>query len=92
MRAFLVVIFSLLMALAGCAVTIAVVGEAMTAWYMHHHGITNRLDLSEDMGFGMLVFVGWLASALTLPLWGYLGWRLARRHLVGQSTSSGSVS
>ncbi|XDF35551.1 hypothetical protein RBH89_00485 [Paracidovorax avenae] len=92
MRAFLVLIFSVLMALAGCAVTIAAVGEAMTAWYMHHHGITSRLDLSEDMGFGMLLLAGWLASALTLPLWGYLGWRLGHRHLVGQPTSSGSVS
>ena len=46
------------MALAGCLVTIAAVGEAMTAWYMHQHGIPSRLDLSEDMGFGMLLFAG----------------------------------
>ncbi|WP_157836542.1 MULTISPECIES: hypothetical protein [Paracidovorax] len=72
--------------------TIAAVAEAITAWYMHQHGIASRLDLSEDMGFGMLLFAGWMASAFTLPLWGYLGWRLARRHLFGQSTSSGSVS
>ncbi|WP_158534171.1 hypothetical protein [Paracidovorax avenae] len=92
MRTFLVLVLSGLMALAGCVATIAAVGEALTAWYMHQHGIPSRLDLSEDMGFGMLLFAGWMASTFTLPLWGYLGWRLAHRYLPGQSTPSGSVS
>lgn len=32
-----------------------VFGELLTVWYMYQNAILNRLDLSEDMGFGMIM-------------------------------------
>ena len=52
-----------------------VVSEIILQWYMYHYGITIRADLSEDYGFGMLVFFGVLITALfAFPISLYYAW------------------
>lgn len=54
------------------------VGEAVAYWYRHHHQIAERIDLSEDYGFGMIVFlVDGVALLVSLPFALYWGWRLS---------------
>lgn len=79
MRTLLNLVSCVLIALAGLFVTMIAAGEAVIAWYMHHYAVPSRLELSEDMGFGMLMLAVWGASFFTLPIWGFLGWYLVHR-------------
>ena len=76
----------ILIALTLAAVLLVVVlylaGEATVAWYLHHHAVASRIELSEDYGFGMLVsFVLCATAAVALPLAIFAGWRLSGRIL-----------
>jgi hypothetical protein len=54
--------------------------EATVAWYLQYYAIASRLELSEDYGFGMLVFFVQCATAVVaLPLAMFAGWRLSAR-------------
>lgn len=48
-------IFSVLCSLLLTVFVDYVISEAIVFWYMHHYGIAVRAELSEDMGFAMLV-------------------------------------
>jgi hypothetical protein len=39
------------------AATAYLAGEVAVAWYMQHYSVAARVDLSNDMGFGMLGFL-----------------------------------
>lgn len=58
-RLFLSVLFSLLIT----AFVDYVIGEAIVFGYMSQHGLTERSELSEDMGFGMIGFFSFLLYA-----------------------------
>ena len=43
--------------------------ELMVAWYMNEAQVTNRIELSEDYGFGMLTLLTCFAAfVLALPI------------------------
>ncbi|MDA8523249.1 hypothetical protein [Acidovorax sp. NCPPB 4044] len=80
MRTFASLLVCALAALAGACGAIVLSSEVAAVWYMHRHGIVERRELSEDMGFGMLAAAAALLSAATaMPLSLALGWRLIRR-------------
>ncbi|HZY17526.1 MAG TPA: hypothetical protein VFE82_03545 [Ramlibacter sp.] len=69
-----------LIALVLAALTELAAGELFVWWYMREHGVVNRLDLSEDHGFGMVAFfVGSLVLLVALPIAGILSWKLSGR-------------
>lgn len=53
-----------------------VFGELLAVWYMHQNAILNRIDLSEDMGFGMIMTLLLVVCfAIFFPLGAVLSWR-----------------
>ena len=55
-------------------------GEATVAWYMNHYGVSARIELAEDYGFGMLTLFVWCASGLiALPFVAFGAWRMSGR-------------
>lgn len=55
-------------------------GEATVTWHLQYYVIASRRELSEDYGFGMLVFfVQCVAAVVALPLAVFAGWRLSAR-------------
>ncbi|WP_092951660.1 hypothetical protein [Paracidovorax konjaci] len=80
MRTFASLLVCALAALAGACVAIVLSSEVAAVWYMHRHGIVDRRELSEDMGFGILAAAAALLStAATVLLSLAAGWRLSRR-------------
>ena len=54
-------------------------GELLIRSYMGKYGITKRLDLSDDMGFGLLAIAAFLLSLIVvLPVAQYISWRILK--------------
>ena len=55
------------------------ISKLLVRFYMGKYEITNRLDLGEDMGFGLLaVSVFLLSLIVVMPITQYFSWRLMK--------------
>lgn len=55
-------------------------GEILVRWYISKYQVTQRIELKNDLGFGMLAGGLFLINLVVFfPLGVYLSWRLLKR-------------
>ena len=55
------------------------ISELLVRFYMRKYEITNRLDIGEDMGLGLLLCAVFILSLIVvMPITQYFSWRLMK--------------